>query len=206
MLMMIKRSNRGKLSGSLGGRALLDTRKGTQRKRSLWSLITAAVAIALVGLFTVGTGVSYAATQDLSEPVHHKTIDKHLVDGKWDGTYDLKLTVQGDSVGSKETNPVDIVVVLDTSGSMNESYDGNRRSPSKLTMAKQAITNQNGTGLLDKVLGSDGPDGVKVSLVTFATQASTNNPWYGKDNAQALKNKVDRIPADGNLTEITDEI
>lgn len=197
MLMMIKRSNRGKLSGSLGGRALLDTRKGTQRKRSLWSLITAAVAIALVGLFTVGTGVSYAATQDLSEPVHHKTIDKHLVDGKWDGTYDLKLTVQGDSVGSKETNPVDIVVVLDTSGSMNESYDGNRRSPSKLTMAKQALTNQNGTGLLDKVLGSDGPDGVKVSLVTFATQASTNNPWYGKDNAQALKNKVDRIPADG---------
>lgn len=194
--MMIKRSNRGKLSGSLGGRALPDMRKDVQRKRSLWSLVTAAVAIALVGLFTVGAGVSYADTQDLSEPVHHKTIEQHLVDGNWDGTYDLKLTVQGDSVGSKETNPVDIVVVLDTSGSMNEPYD-QRSSTTKLTMAKQALTNQNGTGLLDKVLGSDGPDGVKVSLVTFADRASTNNPWYNKDNAQELKDKVGNIPADG---------
>ena len=196
MLMMIKRSNRGKLSGSLGGKALPDKRKGAQRKRSLWSLITAAVAFALVGLFTFGVGVSYADTQDLSEPVHHKTIEQHLVDGKWDGTYDLKLTVQGDSVGSKETNPVDIVVVLDTSGSMNEPYD-QRSSTTKLTMAKQALTNQNGTGLLDKVLGSDGPDGVKVSLVTFADRASTNNPWYNKDNAQGLKDKVGNIRADG---------
>lgn len=211
MLMMIKRSNRGKLSGSLGGRAIPDTRKGTQRKRSLWSLITAAVAIALVGLFTVGTGVSYAdtqdaATQDLSEPVHHKTIEQHLVNGKWDGTYDLKLTVQGDSVGSTETNPVDIVVVLDTSGSMNDPYDGKEDSPSKLTMAKNALTNIDNTGLLDKVLGSDGPDGVKVSLVTFGTYAqtvyaSTDNPWYDRNNAQALKNSVNGIEAyDGTGT------
>lgn len=208
---MIKRSNRGKLSGSLGGRAIPDTRKGTQRKRSLWSLITAAVAIALVGLFTVGTGVSYAdtqdaATQDLSEPVHHKTIEQHLVNGKWDGTYDLKLTVQGDSVGSTETNPVDIVVVLDTSGSMNDPYDGKEDSPSKLTMAKNALTNIDNTGLLDKVLGSDGPDGVKVSLVTFGTYAqtvyaSTDNPWYDRNNAQALKNSVNGIKAyDGTGT------
>lgn len=194
--MMIKRSNRGKLSGSLGGKALPDKRKGAQRKRSLWSLITAAVAFALVGLFTFGVGVSYADTQDLSEPVHHKTIEQHLVDGKWDGTYDLKLTVQGDSVGSKETNPVDIVVVLDTSGSMKESYNGTS-STTKLTMAKNALTNTSKTGLLDKVLGSDGPDGVNVSLVTFATQASTNNPWYDKNNAQVLKNKVGDISADG---------
>lgn len=157
MLMMIKRSNRGKLSGSLGGRVLPDTRKGTQRKRSLWSLITAAVAIALVGLFTVGTGVSYAdtqdaATQDLSEPVHHKTIEQHKdVNGNWDGTYDLKLTVKGDSVGSPETNPVDIVVVLDTSGSMNEPYTQGAWK-TKLTMAKDALTNGDKTGLLDKVL------------------------------------------------------
>jgi hypothetical protein len=203
MLMMIKRSNRGKLSGSLGGRALPDMRKGTQRKRSLWSLITAAVAIALVGLFTVGTGVSYAATQDaatqdLSEPVHHKTIDKHLVNGKWDGTYDLKLTVKGDSVGSTETNPVDIVVVLDTSGSMNKPYDGKEDSPSKLTMAKNALTNIDNTGLLDKVLGSDGPDGVKVSLVTFDTYASTDDTWYDKNDAQKLKDYVNNhIEADG---------
>lgn len=199
---MIKRSNRGKLSGSLGGRALLDTRKGTQHKRSLWSLITAAVAIALVGLFTVGTGVSYAATQDaatqdLSEPVHHKTIDKHLVNGKWDGTYDLKLTVQGDSVGSTETNPVDIVVVLDTSGSMNDPYTEGSTT-TKLKMAKNALTNDDKTGLLDKVLASDGPDGVKVSLVTFDTYASTDDTWYDKNDAQKLKDYVNNhIEADG---------
>lgn len=193
---MIKRSNRGKLSGSLGGKALPDMRRGVQRKRSLWSLITAAVAIALVGLFTVGAGVSYADTQDLSEPVHHKTIDKHLVNGEWDGTYDLKLTVQGDSVGSTETNPVDIVVVLDTSKSMNEPYNGTS-STTKLTMAKNALTNTSKTGLLDKVLASNGPAGAKVSLVTFSTQASTDNTWYDKSSAQTLKDEVGRISADG---------
>lgn len=202
MLMMIKRSNRGKLSGSLGGKALPDTRKGTQRKRSLWSLITAAVAIALVGLFTVGTGVSYAdtqgaATQDLSEPVHHKTIEKHKdVNGNWDGTYDLKLTVTGDSVGSTETNPVDIVVVLDTSGSMNDPYTEGSTT-TKLKMAKNALTNDDKTGLLDKVLASNGPAGAKVSLVTFSTQASTDNTWYDKSSAQMLKDRVGRISADG---------
>lgn len=201
MLMMIKRSNRGKLSGSLGGRALPDTKKGTQRKRSLWSLITAAVAIALVALFTVGTGVSYADTQDaatpdLDKPVHHKTIDKHLVNGEWDGTYDLKLTVQGDSVGSTVTNPVDIVVVLDKSGSMNEPYKEGSQT-TKLKMAKNALTNRSKTGLLDKVLASDGPKGVRVSLVTFADQASTDNPWYDKNDAQTLKDRVNNIKADG---------
>lgn len=193
---MIKRSNRGKLSGSLGGKALPGMRKGVQRKRSLWSLVTVAVAIALVGLFTVGVGVSYADTQDLLAPVHHKTIEKHLVNGNWDGTYDLKLTVKGDSVGSTETNPVDIVVVFDTSYSMNYSYDG-RSNTTRLAMAKQALTNQKGTGLLDKVLGSDGPDGVRVSLVTFATQASTNSRWYDKNSAKALKRTVGSISADG---------
>jgi uncharacterized protein YegL len=181
-------------------------RKGAQRKRSLWSLITAAVAIALVGLFTVGTGVSYAdtqdaATQDLAEPFHKKTIEKHKVNNEWDGTYDLKLTVKGASVGSTVTNPVDIVVVLDTSGSMDDPYDGNWLSSTKLQMAKNALTNEDNTGLLDKVLATDGPDGVKVSLVTFGTYASNytsnNNPWFDKNNAQTLKNYVDSIEATG---------
>ena len=205
MLMMIKRSNRGKLSGSLGGRALPDMRKGTQRKRSLWSLITAAVAIALVALFTVGTGVSYADTQDaatpdLDKPVHHKTIDKHLVNGEWDGTYDLKLTVKGDSVGSTVTNPVDIVVVFDRSKSMDDpAVEGSGKS--RLNMAKDALTNASRNGLLDTILGEQGPKDVQVALVEYSTNAKRYNIngkfWFDKNNATTLKNKVKQITADG---------
>ena len=205
MLMMIKRSNRGKLSGSLGGRGSTRQRKGVQRKRSLWSLITAAVAIALVALFTVGTGVSYADTQDaatpdLDKPVHHKTIDKHLVNGKWDGTYDLKLTVKGDSVGSTVTNPVDIVVVFDRSKSMDDpAVEGSGKS--RLNMAKDALTNASRNGLLDTILGEQGPKDVQVALVEYSTNAKRYNIngkfWFDKNNATTLKNKVKQITADG---------
>ena len=204
--MMIKRSNRGKLSGSLGGKALPGMRKGVQRKRSLWSLVTVAVAIALVGLFTVGTGVSYAdtqdaATQDLLEPVHHKTIEQHKdVNGNWDGTYDLKLTVEGNSVGSTDTNPVDIVVVFDRSKSMDDpAVEGSGKS--RLNMAKDALTNASRNGLLDTILGEQGPKYVQVALVEFSTNAKRYNTngkfWFDKNNATTLKNKVKQITADG---------
>jgi hypothetical protein len=196
MLMMIKRSNGGKLSKSLIGKVLPDTKRGMRRGRSLWSFITAIVAIALVGLFTIGAGVSYADTTDsLSEPVHHKTIEKHLVNGEWDGTYDLKLTVQGDSKGSTESNPVDIVIIFDKSGSMKDGFAGSGTT-SKLTMAKNALTNSKGDGLIDKVLGSNGPDGVKVSLVTFSNTA-TSSDWYDKSNVNTLKRAVNGIRANG---------
>ena len=196
MLMMIKRSNGGKLNKSLIGKVLPDAKRGMKRGRSLWSFFTAIVAIALVGLFTLGAGVSYADTADnLSEPVHHKTIEKHLVNGQWDGTYDLKLTVQGDSKGSTESNPVDIVVIFDKSGSMNDGFAG-KGTTSKLTMAKNALTNRNGNGLIDKVLGSNGPKGVQVSLVTFSNTA-TSSDWYDKNNADTLKSNINGISADG---------
>lgn len=193
---MIKRSNGGKLSKSLIGKVLPDAKRGMRHGRSLWSFFTAIVAIALVGLFTIGAGVSYADTTDsLSDPVHHKTIEKHLVNGEWDGTYDLKLTVQGDSVGSKESHPVDIVVIFDKSGSMKDGFAG-RGTTSKLTMAQNALTNSEGDGLIDKVLGSNGPKGVQVSLVTFSDTA-TSSDWYDKNNAGTLKSEINNISAGG---------
>ena len=199
---MIKRSNRGKLSGSLGGRVLPDTRKGTQRKRSLWSLITAAVAIALVGLFTVGTGVSYADTPSTTDsaPEHHKTLKYNS-----DGTYDVTLTVEGKVESNTQTNrkPVDVIIVLDRSNSMAEGIDGNKNpAEDRLALSKRAANS-----LIDTVFSSENLD-PRVSVVDFGTYARVyNNGYAASMNAQdaawyesedSAKNAVKKVKYIGN--------
>lgn len=197
--MMIKRSNRGKLSGSLGGRALLDTRKGTQRKRSLWSLITAAVAIALVGLFTVGTGVSYADTPSTttSAPEHHKTLKYN----KKDGTYDVTLTVQGKVESHTTTNkkPVDVIIVFDRSYSMAWGMNTNKDAP--VGSRRLDYSSKAADSLISTLFTSNIDP--RVSVVDFGTYArvhTTNNStsmnasdaaWYSSETT--AKAAIDSI-------------
>lgn len=206
---MIKRSNRGKLSGSLGGRALLDTRKGTQRKRSLWSLITAAVAIALVGLFTVGVGVSYADTPSTTDsaPEHHKTLKYNS-----DGTYDVTLTVQGKVESHTTTNekPVDVIIVFDRSNSMQWTMSGEEThsdSNRRMTYAKNAANS-----LITSLFGSENID-ARVSVVDFGTfarvhtatgGASTESKyaaWYS--NEKDAKSAINNIKSPGTNDGLT---
>ena len=209
MLMMIKRSNRGKLSGSLGGRALLDMKKGTKRKRSLWSLVTVAVAIALVGLFTVGVGVSYADTPSTTDsaPEHHKTLKYNS-----DGTYDVTLTVQGKVESHTTTNekPVDVIIVFDRSNSMQWTMSGEEThsdSNRRMTYAKNAANS-----LITSLFGSENID-ARVSVVDFGTfarvhtatgGASTESKyaaWYS--NEKDAKSAINNIKSPGTNDGLT---
>ena len=112
MLMMIKRSNRGKLSGSLGGRALPDMKKGAQRK---WRHTLPYALILVLGLvLSLGMAPATAEAAISGPPAHEKSAKINA-----DGTVDVTLNVTGAVDQSSESSKADVIVVLDLSGSMN---------------------------------------------------------------------------------------
>ncbi|WP_216627896.1 VWA domain-containing protein [Parafannyhessea umbonata] len=111
--MMIKRSNRGKLSGSLGGRALPDMRKGTQCK---WRYPLPYALILVLGLvLSLGMVPATAEAEISGPPAHEKKADMNA-----DGTVDVTLNVTGAVDQSSDSSKSDVIVVLDLSGSMNQ--------------------------------------------------------------------------------------
>lgn len=98
------------------------------------------------------------------------------------GTYDITLNASG-TVGSK-TNPakVDIVLIVDTSGSMKDNH--------KLDTTKAAISS-----LVDVFNAKGDSVDVKYKLVTFAKYASIlTDQWV---NGKTLYDKVKSLKADG---------
>lgn len=123
----------------------------------------------------------------LGAPTHSKTI-KQCTDGSCE--YELNLDVTGKSSSSSTQNASDVVVVLDTSGSMNE-YPTYR-----LRYAKAAV-NTFADGLL--TTGSDN----RMAVVRFSglkndglrNDASEVTGWT--DKAQTVKNSMNGISASG---------
>jgi hypothetical protein len=113
MLMMIKRSNRGKLSGSLGGKALPDMRRGAQYKQPKRGLLYSLV-LGLVFALALGTLPATAEAAISGAPAHEKSAKIND-----DGTVDITLNVTGAVDHSSESSKADVIVVLDLSGSMN---------------------------------------------------------------------------------------
>lgn len=114
MLMMIKRSNRGKLSGSLGGKALPGMRKGAQYKQPKRGLLYSLV-LGLVFVLALGTIPATAEAAISGAPEHHKSASPINADG----TVDVTLSVKGAVDQSSESSKADVIVVLDLSRSMN---------------------------------------------------------------------------------------
>lgn len=112
--MMIKRSNRGKLSGSLGGKALPGMRKGAQYKQPKRGLLYSLV-LGLVFVLALGTIPATAEAAISGAPEHHKSASPINADG----TMDVTLNVTGAVDQSSESSKADVIVVLDLSGSMN---------------------------------------------------------------------------------------
>ena len=108
---------------------------------------------------------------------HEKYIKRNV-----DGTYDITLNASG-TVGSK-TNPakVDIVLIVDTSGSMKDNH--------KLDTTKAAISS-----LVDVFNAKGDSVDVKYKLVKFAKYASiVTDGWV---NGKTLYDKVKSLKADG---------
>ena len=119
--------------------------------------------------------LAYAGTGD--EPAHTKTLtDNH------DGTYTLSLDVVGDS--EKKPNNVNVVVIFDTSGSMNST---------RMSAAKTAVNN-----LADKLYAyntTSNPDTVEMALVDFSTHASTAQA--PTNSSTTFKRAVNNLSAGG---------
>ena len=138
--------------------------------------MTVAADHTVQGYFTVT-----AKPDPLGVPEHHKTIAKKKGDND---TYTLNLNVTGKRSSTSQTvsQPVDIALVLDNSGSMN--YCMNDHQPSffdpcrgdnvvRSTALKAAVTTfLDGVDTQNKTI-ANADNKVQVSLVSFANSAST---------------------------------
>lgn len=124
-------------------------------------------------------------TDDPETNIYHEKYIKR----NSDGTYDITLDVSG-TVGTetKKAN-VDVVLIVDTSGSMGDKVTINNQNKTKLKVTKEAIK-----GLV-KTFNSNNTVDVRYKLVTFAKKANlkTKN-WV---NGNKLVDYVDSLSADG---------
>lgn len=156
-----------------------------RRKTRRWGGV---LACALTAALALVLGVALPATQayatdvSLDEPDHAKTVT-----GNGDGTYKLSLTVKGDSQSSLENTPADVVLAIDTSGSMNDN--------GKLDNVKRAAK-----ALIDELLTDDNAKldaskQIQVSVISFDTRADT--PTSFTANAGDATQAIDALKAEG---------
>lgn len=117
-----------------------------------------------------------AKPDPLGVPEHHKTIAKKK--GAND-TYTLNLNVTGKRSSTSQTvsQPVDIALVLDVSGSMDEAMGGTTKLAALKKAAKEFLTN---TANKNAAI-ADNSNKIRVSLVKFASNkrdTTGNNTYY----------------------------
>ncbi len=165
-------------------------RRGTWARR-LFGGIVAAVLV----LGAAAPSVAFAADgQGIAShaPEHHKTIRAN-----GDGTYDLTLSVTGESEESQTSTPADVVVVVDCSTSMNEGIDG-RGSKSRMQAAHDAVSSLASALLTDENAALPAEQQVQMSVVTFGTHADVAQGFTA--NASAVSNAVATRAPENNGT------
>ena len=147
--------------------------------------MTVAADHTVQGHFTVT-----AKPDPLGVPEHHKTIAKKP--GAND-TYTLNLNVKGRRSSTSQTvsQPVDIALVLDVSGSMSNSMGGTSKLVALKKAAKKFLTN---TANKNAAIAANG-NKIRVSLVKFASDAHIVNDLT--DNMNTLRASVDALQAGG---------
>ena len=123
-------------------------------------------------------------TSDLGEPAHTKYIKYNSASGD----YTLHLDVTG-AKGS--ARGVDVLFVIDTSGSMGSGSGNNNLLPTVKTL----LTKKG--GLVDKIFSKTGNVN-NVAMVSFSDKDSTNSTsWYGTSYKDTFKNAVNSLSASG---------
>lgn len=150
------------------------------------------VAAVMLALGTMSPATALAASGEgitARAPEHHKTIKAN-----GDGTYDLTLSVTGDSEESQTSTPIDVVVVVDTSTSMNEGIGGWDRK-SRMEAAHDAVSSLANSLLTEANAALPTDQQVQMSVVTFGTHAEVAQGFTADASAvsnavitQALKN------------------
>lgn len=165
-----------------------------------------AAASAPAPLSTEGTeGVPDDPT--LSAPAREKTVTAN-----GDGTYKVALNVTGaKSAGTGEivTNqPLDIVLVLDVSGSMAEKIASGWNQPTKIDSLKTAVNKFINATAAENAKITDQSQRNRIALVKFAgtEKTSVGNDFYRKDGysynyTQIVSNLTDEV---SGLTDTVD--
>ncbi len=135
--------------------------RGARRELLVWLTLCLAMVTAL---FAGVPARAFAAEGDETAASHAtKTLTPNN-----DGTYNLSINVNGSSTSSssQEVTPVDIVLVLDVSGSMNEpiSWTGT----TKMDALKSAVNSFLDSTAAQNEKISDDNSKIRVSLVKFA--------------------------------------
>lgn len=124
--------------------------------------------MAAVGLFS-----PQRAWAELGEPFHSKTVSDN-----GDGTYTIALDVTGDSETFAKHVPVDVVLVLDASGSMDDEKRLDNVKKASKALIGQLLTSDNAKLSEDQQ--------VRVSVVSFNSNASLEQE-FTSDEKRAEK-------------------
>ena len=146
------------------------------------SIIT--LVLSLMVLFTCVFSTSALAAAGSTPPHTKKLTDNH------DGTYTLSLDIVGES--ERKPNPVNVIVILDHSGSM-DTRTGGYGSATRMEAAQGAVNN-----LARSLYGyntTEFPNLVQMALVGFSTTGSVTQ---GPTNSyNTFSGAVNRLDADG---------
>ena len=159
--------------------------------------LTKAMAGVLAAVLFVG---SFAAFADNTAITAEAAIsgapatEKRLIDNG-DGTYTLALSVTGQAESSTQTDVTraNVILVLDTSSSMNSNqttYDGQRMT--RLNAEKHVLCD-NG-GIIDTLLSQNTAqysDIIEIAVANFGTRGTTAQTFTS--NATALKNTINNL-------------
>ena len=125
--------------------------------------------------------------QDVESKVSHQKYIKRNPDG----TYDITLNVSGTVESQTIKKNLDIVLIVDTSGSMNKLPEGKGKK-TKLKLTQEAIS-----GLVNTFNSKSNTVDVRYKLVTFASVAQEKTREYEWVNGNTLKSYVDELRPNG---------
>lgn len=138
-----------------------------------------------------------ATYQNDPEPADNGLVTQKTVTANDDGTYTIRLEswTTGKVTTSTKTIPVDIVLVLDQSGSMADDFSGNTtntNSDRRQYAMKQAVNN-----FIEKVAEKYSTDADhRMAIVTFGSSASTLQGWtvVNESGKNILQGKINELP------------
>ena len=163
------------------------------KKKFLALVLTLAMVLSLVPVTALAVGENDPVTEvstDANSPVQiKKSVNKQ------GNMLTLEAYLTNEVTQTVSAKPLDIVLVLDQSGSMAYDFDGettSNYSDTRQCAMKSAVVN-----FVDKVNEQYSEKGDhRMAIVTFGSEASTLHDWTAVDTtgAASLKDKVNTLP------------
>ena len=155
------------------------------RSNNMWRrffAMAAAVVLAVAAMVPAAAMADVVDDLASTSPAHEKTLKYNR-----DGTYDLTLSVSGDAEQTDKVKPVDIVLVVDVSTSMDQKIDGigsktrmQAAHDAAAALAKELLTAENANLPADQQ--------TRISVVTFGNKADLKQGY--STNAEDISKAV----------------